>query len=267
MIAFGTVVYREALGFFAEFLQSIDNQTFKEFDLLIINDGVDESELKVRLDETSINSYVINNTTNLKPADLRVKLIEESKKRGYNLLVIGDCDDLFATTRVELIDKVQKKKPEYTFYYNELLRFDFTPAMKDIPSTTEEISQILQNNYIGMSNAALNLDKLSLDFIDSLKGCQSFVFDWYLFSRILCSGGKGVLVEKAITYYRIYSGNFVGLDAEVDRELEVKKMHYSMMVDYNPIYGSLLEKINSLDMNNIQVQLKDNSFWWNRIIL
>ena len=42
----GAVVYPAALQFFDEYLQSIDEQDDDEFELLVLNDGVQEVELK-----------------------------------------------------------------------------------------------------------------------------------------------------------------------------------------------------------------------------
>ena len=121
------------------------------------------------------------------------------KLSGYNLLIMGDIDDLFDKERVfEVVSSYEQNKT-ISFFYNELLLFDRTRALKNFPYTTNKCEDILQFNYLGLSNNSLNLDILSFDFIESLYGCTSFVFDWYLFSRILCNGGRGLFVEKAKT--------------------------------------------------------------------
>lgn len=267
MIVFGTVIYKEAMSFFDEFINSINTQTNINYELLILNDGVESSLLKPTLMKSKIKYHIVNNTEELSPADLRVKLIEESKKRGYELLIIGDSDDVFDSRRVECLYEAYKSNSEYSFYYNQLLGFDSTPVMSNVPEETLHIEQLLQHNYIGMSNSSINLNKISFEFIESLKGCKSFVFDWYLFSRILCSGGKGLFVGDAITYYRIYEGNFAGLDAELEKEMKVKGNHYSMMAEYNPMYKALLDKVLCLDLKTETIHQTATSFWWDKIIL
>lgn len=267
MIVFGTVVYNSSMSFFDEFIESINKQTVQDFELLVINDGIEDLILNNSLNKTDIKFQVINNTEGLNPADLRVKLLEESKSRGYKLLIIGDSDDLFESKRVESLKEAYIRNSKYTFFYNELLKFDSSPAMTGVPKETLYIEQLLQHNYIGMSNSSINLNAISYEFINTLKNCKSFVFDWYLFSRILCSGGKGLFVGDAITYYRIHEGNFAGLDSELEKEIEVKKKHYSMMATYNPMYEALLDKVNSLDLKTIPINQADTSFWWDKIIL
>ena len=153
MIVLGTVIYKEAMPFFEEFFNSINTQTNINFELLILNDGVDSSLLKPTLIKSRIKYYIIDNTEELSPADLRVKLIEESKIRGYELLIIGDSDDVFDSRRVECIYEAYKNNSKYSFYYNQLLEFDSTPVMPSITDETFQIEQLLQYNYIGMSNS------------------------------------------------------------------------------------------------------------------
>lgn len=78
MIVFGTVIYKEAMSFFDEFINSINTQTNINYELLILNDGVESSLLKPTLMKSKIKYHIVNNTEELSPADLRVKLIEES---------------------------------------------------------------------------------------------------------------------------------------------------------------------------------------------
>ena len=64
-IAFLTVIYPEARPFFYEFFNSLLSQSQKNFDLFIVNDGVEEfSELADRYSELSIIE-VKNGSTHL----------------------------------------------------------------------------------------------------------------------------------------------------------------------------------------------------------
>lgn len=268
MIAFGTVVYPGALKYLREFINSLNNQTFCDFDLIIVNDQVEHSQLNALLCNLKVKCSIISPEERKTPADLRVDLIKYAKLSEYNLLVLGDIDDLFDKERISEIVSSYEQNRTFSFYYNELLLFDGTNALKPFPRVTNQIEDILQYNYLGLSNNSINLDNLTLNFIDSLYGCNSFVFDWYLFSRILCDGGRGLFVEKAKTLYRIYDNNFAGVSGEkqLKKEYDVKIKHYELMARYDSIYQKLLDKLSKIDIAEIQ-SVNSPSYWWDNINL
>lgn len=268
MIAFGTVVYPSALQYLDDFIESLNNQTFRKFDLIVINDNVDRMILDNYLSAYNENKIIIDCNDKRSPADLRIDLIKEAKKEGYDILIIGDIDDIFDENRVKEIYSYYNHNNQFVFYYNNLLLFDKSPALKEFPAVTTNINQILECNYLGLSNTSLNLSLLSMDFIDSLYGCTSFVFDWFLYSRILTNKGSGAYIDTAITFYRIHDENFAGVSRgkQLEKEFEIKKKHYELMEEYDPIFTVLLEKLMKLDLSIIK---PDNSlsYWWSNIKL
>lgn len=268
MIAFGTVVYPDGVKYLNEFINSINNQTFCDFELVIVNDQVEYSLLNDCLSKLKVKFSIVSPEERKTPADLRVDLIKYAKLSGYNLLVLGDVDDLFDNDRISEIVSSYEQNRTFSFFYNELLLFDGTKALQNFPKITNMVEDILQYNYLGLSNNSINLDALTLDFIESLYGCTSFVFDWYLFSRILSNGGKGLFVENAKTLYRIYDNNFAGVSGEeqLKKELNVKIKHYELMVRYDSIYQKLLDKLSKVDITEIQSSNLP-PYWWNNIKL
>lgn len=272
MIAFGTVIYRSAMQYFPEFIYSINNQNFKDFILLVINDDVPENELQYHLNNIKIKDYlVVNNTNNYNPAELRIKLLEEAKCRGYTLLIIGDCDDKFYFKRVANIVNFYNNNKEITFYYNDLLLFNNKKAMDVLPDITYSVNYIAEFNYLGLSNTAINLSKISNSFIESLRECDTFVFDWYLYSRILLDGGTGIFVPDAFSLYRVYENNYAGINnntkKDILKEYNIKIKHYTLLAKYNDLFEVLLRKYKEFDIEMFIPQRKSNSFWWSNIKL
>ncbi len=272
MIAFGTVIYKSAMPYFPEFIYSINNQVYKDFVLLIINDDVPQNELQHHLNKIEIIDYVIiNYSDSYNPVQLRIKLLEEAKNMGYSLLIMGDCDDKFYFKRVINIIKSYNKNQDMTFYYNDLLLFNNIKAMGNLPDSTYNIGNIIESNYLGLSNTAINLNKISNSFIESLNECDTFVFDWYLFSRILLNGGTGILVSDAFSLYRIHENNYAGLNSntrdDILKEYNVKIKHYSLLSKYNDIFYVLLKKYKAFDIEMFVSQRKNSGFWWSNIKL
>lgn len=272
MIAFGTVVYNNAIPYFTEFIESIKKQSYKDFTLRIINDDVLIDDLQNKLNDLKVDNYIIiSNADGKSPVELRVKLLEEAKKNNFDLLIIGDCDDKFALNRVEKIVSSYEKNLNLTFFYNDLLQFNKQRVMEDLPYTTTCINNILESNYLGLSNTAINLKTISIQFIESLIECNSFVFDWYLFSRILLNGGQGIFVPDTYTLYRIYENNYAGLnnvtEEQIYKEYDVKKKHFTLLSQYDDVFKILLKRYQVFNLEQYKQYSNNTGFWWSNIKL
>lgn len=272
MVVFGSVVYDGAIEFLDDFINSINKQTFDEFDVLLINDNIESNVFEFYANKIiKRRVYIIGPVYTKTPAELRVMLVLEAKKRGYDLLVLGDCDDTFESNRIEYICKKKMQFPNYCFYYNNLCLKNGESCFRKLPNKTLTIDKILQFNYLGLSNNAINISMIDKEWIYTLFEFDSFVFDWYLFSRILLSGGQGILVDDTFTIYRLHENNFVGVGSNstemIRKEYIVKKKHYCMLAKYSKQIADLYGKINRVDVKKISSNRAKQGFWWSNIIL
>ncbi len=262
---FGSVIYPNAVSFADEFLQSLNLQTFKEFTLLLINDGVDEPALIELINNYNIQYEIISYPNNFTPAELRINLLREAKLRSAEYLILGDIDDTFSTNRVEESITALELNNQLGFVYNKLLLMNGKSAMPKLRSETKDVECILEYNYLGLSNTAINMGCMADHFIDSFQECKSQVFDWYLFTRLLLNGAEGKMVPEATTFYRLYGENYAGIpamtDNMIDKEINVKLEQYKLMSKYNDNYKILLNRYKNkeYDIN----KGKEKYFWWN----
>lgn len=269
-VAFGSVVFENAKSYLTDFFDSLVKQTNQEFDILLINDDIPErnlfEEYKEYFEFFKQRVIVIDQTgQSSKPYELRIELIRQAKIKGYDLLILGDCDDIFPENRVENIEKQFDKK--YGFFYHELLDFEGSAVMPNLPPVIEGIEPIREANFLGLTNTALNLSLMDADFIDSLAKGTTNVFDWYLFSRLLLSGAAGKKIEQTYTKYRIYDENIAGrsVDTEacLEKERQVKLHHYELLEEYDAGYKLLRKKYED---NLVQkISSEEKSFWWGRL--
>lgn len=279
---FGTVIYRQAVPFFESFLKCLEKQTTKEFDLLLINDNLNQEDihiLEARLYEYDFeNRYCImqgeNRTGYL--SDFRVQMIREANKKSYDLLIIGDIDDLFKENRVEMIWKSFKRYSHALFFFNSLVDERGKTVLRELPKKIMDINAISQSNFLGMSNTAINLLEISAEFIESLYEGSCDVFDWYLYSRFLLWGGYGVQVEGTNTIYRIYDNNLAGIQGnslkEIEREREVKIAHYQKLIPFSKLFYNYKKQLDNLIVDEAFYKSKcynknEQGYWWNNIRL
>lgn len=264
-VFFGSVVYPSMLPYLGEFITSLKRQELKDFTLLIINDGVREVTLKNELDSIDSHFVIVDNNFGESPPELRTRMLIEAKQRNCNLLVLGDSDDYFSTNRVRKTVDFATEYSDFTFFYNTITRTDNQPVMPDLPELSINYKSIADYNYLGMSNTAIRIDKLSKEFLMSLYECKLPIYDWYLFSRMLINGNKGIYVKGCNTYYRFHGNNTIGEqkrnDEAIQREVEVKLKHYSLLAQYSEEAVSRYSQYSTGDyqVTNTSVLY----YWWN----
>ena len=271
-IIWGAVVYPAALEFLGEYLQSVDDQDDDDFELFILNDGVKKEELDKLLKDRRIRHTVEEADPKANPIINRIRLIKDAKNMGAGVLIIGDSDDTFSLNRVRLTRDAYATNPDASFFYNDLLLMDGSRATPPTPSEIFSVKEISQFNFLGMSNTAINLTRLEDEFIDSLSECDSRIFDWYLHSRLLMNVGKGIKLEGAYTYYRIYGDNIAGVrefnEENLSYEVSVKKKHYEMLGKYDILFRDLLDKIGKIDIKEVHENTgSEGHYWWDLIKL
>ncbi|MDI6804239.1 MAG: glycosyltransferase [Bacteroidota bacterium] len=111
--------------YLTEAVESVVQQTFQDFEIIIVNDGSTDETQNVA--ESLIKKYqshrifLINQTNSGKPAISRNKGIAASK--GQYILCL-DADDKIASTMIEECLKVLENDPTFSIAYTDRLDFD-----------------------------------------------------------------------------------------------------------------------------------------------
>ena len=135
-------------------------------------------------------------------------------ENNYDVLIFGDSDDYFSDNRVELSLKILK---ENDIVVNDISLFNDTGIYEEkyISNRLNDNSKIsfeyIQNkNIFGLSNTAIKLDILEEVVFDE----DLLAVDWYLYKGLLKNGRSALFVNKAITYYRQYEDNALGMQVD-----------------------------------------------------
>lgn len=275
------VVFPEVEKYLDSYLASLEKQTFNNFDLIIINDGLGDFEKYKDSCRLRINEIKYTNT----PAKIREFAINYIKEK-YHYAVFTDSDDFFADNRVE---KSLELLQHYDIVVNDL-------------TTVSGEGKVLSSNYL--SNRITNLSEVKPDYIVDknvfglsntavrLRSCPERIqfnsnmvaVDWFFYAILLSRGCRAIFTSDTITYYRIYGGNAVGLGCRVTKTLiekgiAVKLNHYEAMSGENKKMSELYQRYKEIQkkmaisdfkekyLYDISKQCMDYPLWWEQIKL
>lgn len=261
---FATVIYKQAKPYIKPLVDSLQAQSDNDFDLLVINDNFSRDELSEL--ELPANTKLIDcDPKHLSIVQTRIEMLRQAKALGYELVILGDADDIISANRIEQYKRTCEIDKTSVFFYNKFVTESGEDVFKVLPEAVTDIKQISQQNYLGLSNTGIRLSKISEDFIESLSECNSPVFDWYLFTRILLDIGTGSLVEQASTIYRIYEGNTAGCTRDLEKELDIKKKHYAILSVRYDYFKYLANMLQAVDDGSLKLSINHQGYWWSDI--
>lgn len=268
-VGFATVVFPQKEEYTQEYIDSINGQDYKDFELIVVNDGLPPEEVLRIKSELRCHSIWENASTGSSISDNRINILKSAKEMAYDVIIFGDFDDTFRKDRISSVVKAYDEK--YTFYYHNVCDVKSGKSVfKGLPDAVSDVSSILESNFLGLSNTAIKISDLSSEYINSFENVETNVFDWYLFSRLLCDGFAGKRIDGAYTYYRQHDNNIVGINKTsrdmIKKEISVKKCHYALMKKYNNIYDDLEKKYSIVSPDDACGD-PDSGYWWSNINL
>lgn len=274
-VALFTVFYPGAETYVDEFFNSVQNQTYKVFDLIIVNDGYKDDNLASLCPNLSIIELRGDATI----SGNRAIGINYAIDNAYDYLFLCDVDDYMYPTRVE---HVLESFGNNDIIVNDLdiVGADRKLIVKDYFQKTISANTILDKDFIkdknifGFSNTALKVSAFSkVSFPEDLK-----VVDWYFFTQLLNEGLKAQFLDESLTEYRQHSGNMIGISSftiDVFKKLiELKKKQYSYMKEVYPVYQKLYDQmlnLSKLPDNELQKIIDKNTditpypVWWENV--
>lgn len=230
-----TCVYPGVEGYLPDFISSVNDQSGRDCDLLILNDGMAGcGDLARRLKP---ETHVLHCKGKGSPAWIRKEGIRWAAENGYDILVFADADDQFSAGRVSLS---RDYLSEYgcTAVFHDLELFGDTPheghrmlAGRVKPLEKINATHIRAYNMLGLSNTAARVPELAEVLPLVSEGVTAF--DWALFTLLLRKGHEAMFVPGAVTRYRQHGNNlaapFVTSHSQVLKGVQVKLQHYQAM--------------------------------------
>lgn len=185
-------------------LESILNQTFNSFEVLLINDGGEEIKLPEKLQDQRIK--IINFK---KQKGLASRLNYAIKESRGKYLARMDTDDYALPRRFEEQVKYLEKHHDVSMCYTAMRRFgtkSLSPSYSNITRTkTADIKSLLF--YINIVVHPSVMIRKSFLTDNNLSYNEDFIYsqDFELWNRIV-KKGKIAVIPKVLQLYRIHNG-------------------------------------------------------------
>ena len=280
IVVIGTV-YPGAELFLNDYFDSLEKQTFKEFDLLIANDNLDG--LMQLLSGRNLDYLIID--VDSSASSNRRELIRKAMDLGYQKIIFTDCDDISKENRIDIVSNLLNT---YHIVLNDLDIINLNGNEGEMMIFSERYGEtgkillpdLLTGNMMGLSNTAVKTE--------ILQGCPALIsgdpiaFDWYLWSSVLLAGHEAKFTAETSTQYRVYGDNVAGLpqslnEKTVARGVEVKRQHYGLMAKLDSRYSKLETEFQFVSeclqnkswrkdyLSALKKYAVENHIWWENI--
>ena len=202
--------------FILETISSIQNQTYSEFECLIIDDGGIDNTIEVI-------KPILNKDSRFKFS----KRPDNYKKglpgcRNYGIdsaqgdyIIFFDDDDIIHPQNLELcVKELEQEKFSFCRYdravfFNDFdYNFDYSKIYSSFEISMNDVEKLL-NHELPFNSCAVMWKRGCFDqnrFVEHLMYAE----EWELYSRILSSGAKGISINKCLFYGRKHSNSNTG---------------------------------------------------------
>jgi len=196
-----------------DFFHSLSKQTYKEFDIIVVNDGYKEFGAFIEKFQT-LSIFELNYSAT--PALNRAYGINFILNRGYDIIVFGDSDDYFAENRVALsvqaLERVDIVVNDLSLVDEEKRVFEKLYISNRLQNKSLVDYDFLKDkNICGLSNTALKTAILGEKVVFP---AELVAVDWFFYKSLLAQGYRALFTNETETFYRQYANNRLGLKKE-----------------------------------------------------
>lgn len=247
-------IHPKSIKFFDEYLNSMDIQSFKDFNLIIFLDRVDLCEIQ----------YIINNCDKLNiicrqlDSDLSIPKAREAaleylKDNNYDTCIFTDTDDFFHKDYVsELIRSLSENNNivfcDVSIYFSDTNILTNYFGRYGVPEEID-LQYICEKNCIGLGNSGIRLslyEKDEFHFPDDI-----IAVDWWFYSVLMKKKGcKAYFINKPLVFYRQYDSNTAGFlnldDNKIINGIKVKILHYKNLVTFDKQFSKKYDDYKAL---------------------
>lgn len=239
--------------YLSETIRSILNQTFQDFELIIVDNFSNYDFFSLIY---SFNSDKITALQNDNQGIIASNRNVGIRKAQGEFIAFCDDDDIWIPEKLENQIQVFGNKKNDLVYTNSILFFKSGEIVKTNYTPTSNLLQLLQTNHITLSSVVVRNSK-NLFFSEDplLTGIE----DYELWLRLKLSGGEFYFIKDALLKYRVLDTSFSSL-SRVENENKIlalkirifKNNNLTIVLKIVLLYSILATLIRSLILSLIK---------------
>ena len=282
-----TTIFPASKDYLDDFFTSLENQIEKNFDILVVNDGIKNFTF---FKKKYSNLNLIEFKSHKSAAKNREAGINKAKEFKYEKIIWGDSDDFFPKNRIleisKLLDKHNIVVNELLLYVNE--KFEKTLLGIFYKNGLYKIDDVIDKNVIGFSNLAVKSEIIpdKINFNDDL-----ISIDLFFATTLLLNNKYFYFTNTTFSFYRQHDKNLIGANTFIDINkimlgIKVKLAHYKNLTSHtinNSKFNKLFNK-KYKEIGELKVKMLESGFaeiykstiknktnqpfigWWSEII-
>jgi len=199
-VAVTGVLHTHSKIYYNDYIKSIYNQSYKDFDLILFSHKVND-----------MRSIYLE--PKLSPSEAKKFTLDYIKNMDYDIVIFTDTDDFFHKDYIkELVNSLKTSGISFTdvnlFFKNKILIENYFDKC-NVPDVVD-LKYIEDKNCIGFGNSGIQLN-LYHDMGTFLE--QFNICDWWFFKNLMkINNCSSVFIRKGLVYYRQHVNNVNYLD-------------------------------------------------------
>lgn len=255
------IPYYKGEEYIEETLKSVYNQTYKDFEVIIVNDGSDKKPLEVLEQNGLYSNLKIIHQENQGQSSARNNGVAYST--GKYLLFL-DCDDIIEKTFLEKTHHILQQNPEIRICYTKGKFFE--KINHEWILQPFNIRDFLIENSIPITALIYKEDFEKTGGFDTR---LSYYEDWDLWISLIEKGIKVHKINEFLFFYRIRNNTDSLTNISIDNRsrlsdnfFEIYKKHYTFYKQHGLDFHTIM----SLIRENKKYKAKYYNEWYRKLI-
>ena len=217
--------------FVRDSVKSILNQSYKNFEIILVNDDVENKDFIKTISNLDNRIKLLHNEKNLGAGESRNRAIRYTKG---DYIAFCDCDDLWKENKLE-------KQLDFMNMHNLILTYSSYELINELGERIGNVSSpmkisyesLLKNCYIGCLTVVYDTKKIGKKYFPSLRKRQ----DWALWIDILSNIKNTEGLDENLASYRIRHNS---ISSNKIKLIKYNWLVYYDFLKYSKIKSSLL---------------------------